>query len=74
MQEIMKKNALSIEKSVSGRRGVRFEQSSKLPQDILPQEYLRKTAPKLPEMSELDTVRHFTKKRIPFKWIRLLPC
>ena len=60
MQDIMKKNALSIEKSVSGRRGVRFEQPAKLAQDILPQEYLRKTAPKLPEMSELDTVRHFT--------------
>ena len=60
MQDIMKKNALSIEKSVSGRRGVRFEQPAKLAQDILPQECLRKTAPKLPEMSELDTVRHFT--------------
>ncbi len=60
MQEIMKKNTLSIEKSVVGRRGIRFEKAALAPQDILPKELLRQHAPRLPEMSELDTVRHFT--------------
>lgn len=50
---------LSIEKSKPGRRGVRFETASK--QDYLPKDILRVSAPKLPEMSEFDTVRHFTR-------------
>lgn len=52
-------NLLSIEKSKSGRRGVRFEHVQR--HDYLPQNVLRTSAPKLPEMSEFDTVRHFTR-------------
>lgn len=52
-------NLLSIEKSKPGRRGVRFEQAQK--HDYLPQNLLRASAPRLPEMSEFDTVRHFTR-------------
>jgi len=60
MQEIIKKNMLSIEKSVTGRRGVRFEKATSEAEDLLPADCLRKSRPHLPEMSELDTVRHFT--------------
>lgn len=54
-------NLLSIEKSKSGRRGVRFESVQKHAMDYLPENLLRKEAPRLPEMSEFDTVRHFTR-------------
>lgn len=53
-------NKLSIEKSVPGRRGVRVETPKNAPEAYLPAGYLRKSAPRLPEMSELDAVRHFT--------------
>lgn len=60
MQEILK-NELSIEKSRSDRRGVRFEPVKKHATDYLSAQYLRKGAPRLPELSEFDTVRHFTR-------------
>ena len=60
MQDILIQNALSIEKSVSGRRGIRFEKPAASPQTYLPVRYLRTHMPRLPQMSELDTVRHFT--------------
>lgn len=60
MQEILQTNALSIEKSRPGRRGVRVEKAQKPAQAYLPQDVLRNAAPKLPELSEFDTVRHFT--------------
>lgn len=60
MQEILK-NELSIEKSRSGRRGVRFAQTQKHAADYLPATLLRKEAARLPELSEFDTVRHFTR-------------
>ena len=60
MQEILK-NELSIEKSRSGRRGVRFAAVQKQAGDYLPAQFLRKTTARLPEMSEFDTVRHFTR-------------
>ena len=60
MKEILKQE-LSIEKSHPGRRGVRFEQTQKHATDYLPVEYLRKESPRLPELSEFDTVRHFTR-------------
>ena len=60
MQEIIKQNALSIEKSRPGRRGVRFEKPQNTPDKYVPSRYLRSHAPRLPQMSELDTVRHFT--------------
>lgn len=60
MQEILQTNALSIEKSRPGRRGVRVEKAQHPVQTYLPQDVLRPAAPKLPELSEFDTVRHFT--------------
>ncbi len=61
MQEILKHNELSIDKSRPGRRGVRFMLPQKKAADYLPASYLRVKAPRLPEMSEFDTVRHFTR-------------
>lgn len=61
MQEILKTNELSIEKSHPGHRGIRFEKAPKHAADYLPANLLRQTAPKLPELSEFDTVRHFTR-------------
>ncbi|MBO4675190.1 MAG: aminomethyl-transferring glycine dehydrogenase subunit GcvPB [Elusimicrobiaceae bacterium] len=57
----MIKNELSIEKSRPGRRGVRYAKVQKHATDYLPAEYLRQGNPHLPEMSEFDTVRHFTR-------------
>ena len=53
--------ALSIEKSVPGRRGIRFARPSKPASAYLPERLLRKSPPRLPEMSELDVVRHYTR-------------
>ena len=61
IEPILTHNQLSIEKSRPGRRGVRFEWAQKPASAYVPQEYLRKTAPKLPELSEFETVRHFTR-------------
>lgn len=47
--------------SVPGRTGVIPAAPEKRASDLLPKELLRKNAPKLPELSELDVVRHFTK-------------
>ena len=47
--------------SVSGRTAVVPAQPEKSAADLLPKELLRKNAPGLPEMSELDVVRHFTR-------------
>ncbi len=54
--------ALSIEKSVEGRRAIRFNkvEDKSLSLDI-PDNLLRKTKPLLPQLSELDAVRHFTR-------------
>ncbi|MDD2772065.1 MAG: aminomethyl-transferring glycine dehydrogenase subunit GcvPB [Elusimicrobiales bacterium] len=51
---------LSIEKSAAGRRGLRLPASGRPAGEHLPAEQLRKTAPKLPELSEFDVVRHYT--------------
>lgn len=61
MKTILPHNALSLEKSRPGRRGVRFEPVQKHASAYLPEAYLRKSAPKLPELSEFETVRHFTR-------------
>jgi glycine dehydrogenase subunit 2 len=47
------------DKSSPGRRGVRFPPSG-VPKSDLPEEFLRKDLP-LPELSELEVIRHFTK-------------
>ena len=52
-------NRLSIEKSVPGRRGITFK-NALCAKAALPAEMRRKDAPRLPEMSEFDAVRHFT--------------
>jgi len=52
-------NALSIEKSVPGKRGIKFPKADN-PSKYLSASAARKTAPKLPEMSEFDVIRHFT--------------
>ncbi len=52
---------LIFEGSVSGRQGVKLP-SSDVPVKIkLPSQYLRSKAAELPEVSELDVVRHFTR-------------
>jgi len=51
---------LIYEKSVSGRRGVRLPASDVPPAAELPPQYLRSVDTTLPELSELDVVRHFT--------------
>ncbi len=51
---------LIYEQSIDGRRGVRLPASDVPAALPLPAELLRKEAAGLPEVSELDTVRHFT--------------
>ncbi|MCG2726813.1 MAG: aminomethyl-transferring glycine dehydrogenase subunit GcvPB [Elusimicrobia bacterium] len=55
-------SALSIEKSIEGRRAIRFNKINDDSISIdIPDNFLRKTKPHLPQLSELDAVRHFTK-------------
>lgn len=56
----MTDNRLSIEKSVHGRRAVTFK-NPLAKKTNYSDNLLRKQAPKLPEMSELDVVRHYTR-------------
>ncbi len=49
-----------FEKSVNGRVGWLPRQAQKTASEMLPKELLRKSALRLPELSELDVVRHFT--------------
>ncbi len=51
---------LIYEKSVTGRRGVMLPKSDVPPAAGLPQNLLRSETAGLPELSELDLVRHFT--------------
>ena len=51
---------LIFEKSVAGRRGAHVPRSDVPRAADLPDALLRKEPPGLPEMSELDVVRHFT--------------
>ena len=51
---------LIFEKSVKGRRGVRLPDSDVPKAPVLDAKYLRKETAALPEVSELDVVRHFT--------------
>ncbi len=52
---------LSIEKSVPGRRGLRFAKPSKPASAYLPEGARRKVPPRLPEMGEFEVVRHYTR-------------
>jgi len=51
---------LIYEKSVPGRRGFRLGRNDVPSSAQLPEQYLRQEAAELPEVSELDVVRHFT--------------
>jgi glycine dehydrogenase subunit 2 len=51
---------LIYEKSVSGRQGIGLPASDVPAATLLPKALLRKEAAELPELSELDLVRHFT--------------
>jgi glycine dehydrogenase subunit 2 len=51
---------LIFKKSVPGRRCTRFPKSDVPKARVLAQKYLRKSACALPEVSELDLIRHFT--------------
>jgi len=53
-------NRLSIERSDPGRRAVMFKNELGSG-DAIPAGLARKTAPRLPELSEFDVVRHYTK-------------
>jgi glycine dehydrogenase subunit 2 len=52
---------LIYEISVPGRHGVRLPASDVPPAAPLPGEFLRTGPPELPELSELDVVRHYTR-------------
>ena len=52
---------LSIEKSVPGRRALTFPSPSAPAASWLPGVALRDASPRLPELSELDVVRHYTR-------------
>ena len=51
---------LIYEQSVTGRRGVRLPATDVPASEPLPSALLRTEPAVLPEVSELDTVRHFT--------------
>ena len=50
-----------FEKSRPGRRAVVFPSAEEAAEPAIPAEYLRKEPAALPEMSELEVVRHFTR-------------
>ncbi len=52
---------LIFEKSVSGRRGMHFPESDVPVKGTIPKEYQRLKNSELPEVSELDVVRHYTR-------------
>ena len=52
-------DSLIFEQSVSGRKGYTLPKRS-YPKTVLPQKVLRETCPGLPEVSEIDVVRHYT--------------
>jgi glycine dehydrogenase subunit 2 len=52
--------SLIIEKSVSGRRGYRFPPLDVESADLIPERLRRADSPNMPEVSEVDVVRHYT--------------
>lgn len=58
----MKNKALVFEKSIQGRRAYSLptcDIPEKKIEQLIPQKYLRKTEPELPEISEVDVIRHY---------------
>lgn len=65
MQEILKTNLLSIEKSRPGRRGVRVGTPQQTAAQYLPEKYLRKPRPNCRNSASLTPcgiLRHYPKK------------
>lgn len=52
---------LLIEESQPGRRGVLLPNTANTPKPKLPQNLLRRNPPKLPELTEPEVVRHYTR-------------
>jgi glycine dehydrogenase subunit 2 len=61
VREKVEKMKLIFEKSKEGRKGYSLPQSFVYKRDLIPNKFLRKEEPKLPEVSELQVVRHYTK-------------
>lgn len=61
MHDIEKTNPLIFEHSRPGRVNTTHTQRSSAPASNIPAEFLRKKAPQLPEVSEMDAVRHYTR-------------
>ena len=61
MQSTEKDNALIFDHSRSGRVNSTHTQRSPAQAGGIPEEFLRKKAPRLPEVSEMDAVRHYTR-------------
>lgn len=57
---ITKDRKTVFQKSVKGRTGCIPRKPGKTAQDLIPQDFLRSKKARLPELSELDVVRHFT--------------
>jgi len=51
---------LIFEKSIKGRRGLKIQKSDVKEKAKFPDKYRRKNDPNLPEVSELDVIRHYT--------------
>lgn len=51
---------LIFEKTIKGRSGFKLPEMGSLPRAEFPAKYRRKESPELPEVSELDVVRHFS--------------
>ena len=61
MQNIEKHNPLIFEHSRPGRVNTTHTQRSSVQASGIPAEFLRKKAPRLPEVSEMDAIRHYTR-------------
>ncbi|MBI3087479.1 MAG: aminomethyl-transferring glycine dehydrogenase subunit GcvPB [Candidatus Omnitrophica bacterium] len=57
----LKPEPLIFERSVPGRRAYRLPAPTAAGETLLPEEHRRQDAPPLPEVAELDVVRHFTR-------------
>ena len=61
MKSTEKHNPLIFDHSRTGRVNSTHTQRSPAPTSSIPAEFLRKKAPRLPEVSEMDAVRHYTR-------------
>lgn len=61
MRDIEKQSLLIFEHSRPGRVNTTHTQRSPAPANNIPDKFLRKKAPRLPEVSEMDAIRHYTR-------------